>query len=54
VEKTSLRVNIKDNSLNLTKEQKDALIESAMLTPETLSDSPAKRRLQEIYKRKSA
>jgi hypothetical protein len=48
----TVNVDHKDNRLNMTKEQRDSFIESAMVTPETLSDSPVKRQLQEIYKKK--
>ena len=53
IEKSSLRVSVKDNHLNLTKEQKDSLIEAAMVSPETIPESPVKKQLLEIIKQKS-
>ena len=53
IEKSSLRVSVKDNHLNLTKEQKDLLIEAAMVSPETIPESPVKKQLLEIIKQKS-
>ena len=49
----TLDVRHADNRLNLTKEENDKIIEAAMVTPDSLSDSPAKSHLQEIITQQS-